>query len=124
MNAESGVGTKNAYRSLVASDWVAAVDWVSVYDPLTPYLTEPGTLSSPFRIHLESAIDPNQCVQVQGVCLPEQPYSMTARIFWAMIVPAGLLIIFVLGHEFWRRICPLSFSRKFRKRWGFSVNVK
>jgi hypothetical protein len=30
-------------------------------------------------------------------------------LFWAVIVPAAILMIFVFGHEAWRRICPLSF---------------
>ena len=36
------------------------------------------------------------------------------RVFWGMVVPAGLLLI-VFSHELWRRICPLAFvSQLFR----------
>ncbi|UBF30561.1 cyclic nucleotide-binding domain-containing protein (plasmid) [Kovacikia minuta CCNUW1] len=115
-------------RKMHVVRWLLAIGWLLLiaslfYDPLTAYLTEPTTLLSPFRIQPESAIDPT-CVQVQGVCLPEQPYSMTARIFWAMIVPAGLLIIFVFGHEFWRRICPLSFFSQIPKALGIQRKRK
>jgi hypothetical protein len=109
--------------------WLLAIGWLLLiaslfYDPLTPYLTKPDTFLSPFRIHPDSALDPGQCVQVQGVCLPERPYSMTARIFWAMLVPATLLIIFVFGHEFWRRICPLSFFSQIPKALGLQRKRK
>ena len=37
------------------------------------------------------------------------------QIFWGIVVPASLLIIVVLSHEIWRRICPLAFiSQLFR----------
>jgi hypothetical protein len=37
------------------------------------------------------------------------------QIFWGMVVPAALLILVVLSHEVWRRICPLAFlSQLFR----------
>lgn len=113
----------HAVRWLLATGWLLLI--VSLfYDPLTPYLTEPGTLLSPFRIHPDSALDPNQCVPVQGACLPEHPYSMTARIFWAMMIPAALLIIFVFGHEFWRRICPLSFFSQIPRALGIQRKRK
>ncbi len=98
--------------------WTLAIGWslmiISLfYDPITPILTEPTNLSSPFRINLNDA-----CIKVQNVCLPDEVYSMTARIFWAMIVPAGLVIIFVFGHEVWRRICPLSFFSQIPRALG------
>ena len=45
------------------------------------------------------------------------------QIFWGMVVPAGLLILVVLSHEVWRRICPLAFvSQVFRAlRWQRTV---
>jgi hypothetical protein len=37
------------------------------------------------------------------------------QLFWGMVVPSGLLILVVLSHEIWRRICPLAFiSQVFR----------
>jgi hypothetical protein len=37
------------------------------------------------------------------------------RLFWASVVPLGILIIVSCSHELWRRICPLAFlSQLFR----------
>jgi hypothetical protein len=88
--------------------WGLAMSWLLLiaslfYDPLSSILTDADNLSSPFRIH------PDTCVLLQGQCLPQIPYSLGVRLFWAVIVPAAILIIFVFGHEAWRRICPLSF---------------
>jgi hypothetical protein len=104
--------------------WLLAIGWTGLilslfYDPITPIFTDPSSLSSPFRMDLS---DP--CIMVQGVCLPKTPYSMTARIFWAMIVPAGLVIIFVFGHEVWRRICPLSFFSQIPRALGIQRKKK
>jgi FHA domain/Cyclic nucleotide-binding domain len=104
--------------------WLLAVGWTVMivslfYDPVTPIFTDPGTLSSPFRM------DPNApCIQVQNVCLDKTPYSMTARIFWAMIVPLGLILIFITGHEVWRRICPLSFFSQIPRALGIQRKKK
>jgi hypothetical protein len=109
--------------------WGLAIAWSLLiaslfYDPMTGYLTEPNTLWSPLRIQPKAMNDPAHCVQVQGVCLPEEPYALGARIFWAMVVPAGLVIIFVLGHEFWRRICPLSFFSQIPRALGIQRKRK
>jgi hypothetical protein len=73
------------------------------YDPLTPWLTDPDNLASPFRIHPEAP------TLVQGVPLPLAPYPMTSRIFWSMVVPLVPIALMLFGHETWRRICPISF---------------
>jgi FHA domain/Cyclic nucleotide-binding domain len=104
--------------------WLLAVGWTVIivslfYDPVTPILTDPSTLSSPFRMNPDDA-----CIQVQGVCLPKIPYSMTARIFWAMIVPLGLILIFITGHEVWRRVCPLSFFSQIPRALGIQRKRK
>lgn len=48
------------------------------------------------------------------------------QIFWGMVVPSGLLILVVLSHELWRRICPLAFiSQLFRAlHWQRTVAGK
>jgi FHA domain/Cyclic nucleotide-binding domain len=104
--------------------WLLAVAWTVMivslfYDPVTPIFTAATTLNSPFRMDPDDA-----CIQVQGVCLPEIPYSMTARIFWAMIVPLGLILIFITGHEVWRRICPLSFFSQIPRALGIQRKRK
>ncbi|ELS33160.1 MULTISPECIES: cyclic nucleotide-binding domain-containing protein [Pseudanabaena] len=108
---------------------VLAVGWLLLiltlfYDPLSFYLTDPSNLHSPFRIDPNRYLDPSQCVKVQGICQPENPYGMGARIFWSIIIPAGLLTIFVFGHEVWRRICPLSFFSQIPRALGIQRKQK
>ena len=98
--------------------WALIVGWFLIifslfYDPLTPWLTDPSNALSPIRLN------PDVCVDVQGTCLPEQPYPIGARFFWAAIVPAGIFILFVFGHEFWRRICPLAFVSQMPRALGW-----
>ncbi|MEM9805899.1 MAG: EF-hand domain-containing protein [Cyanobacteria bacterium P01_D01_bin.56] len=103
--------------------WLLLVDWgiliVSLfYDPVSSWLTQPTNLNSPFRL------TPANCVQVQGSCLIESAYPMGAPIFWGMVVPASIFILLVLGHEFWRRICPLSFISQLPRALGWERKQK
>ena len=88
--------------------WALAISWLLLifslfYDPISLMLTDPENFSSPLRIH------PETCIRLQGECVLQKPYSLGVRLFWSVIVPAAIFIIFVFGHEAWRRICPLSF---------------
>ncbi len=129
--------------------WLLAIGWLTLitslfFDPISPLLTDPNNLASPFRLPkpsdlVESPVpslgvswqsftrftaDPSTCVMVQGKCVEEQPYGMGARIFWAMIVPIGLVIIHIFGHELWRRICPLSFFSQIPRALGIQRKRK
>ena len=89
--------------------WVLTIGWLILifslfYDPITYILTEPNNSISPFSLSRE-VFTPEGCIKVQQECLIERPYPIGARIWWTMIVPSSIIIIFVLGHEFWRRIC-------------------
>ena len=72
-----------------------------LFDPVTPGLTAPDNLVSPF--HLREAP-----VIVQGKPLAAEPYAMGNRIFWTMALPLVPLALMLFGHETWRRVCPLS----------------
>ena len=88
-------------RALLASGWlllIASLFW----DPITPELTRPDNIASPFRLSGKS-------VEVQGHILSEQAYAMGNRFFWTMLIPLLPIFLLVFGHEAWRRICPLSF---------------
>ncbi|MEO1004298.1 MAG: 4Fe-4S binding protein [Cyanobacteria bacterium J06638_38] len=105
--------------------YVLVVGWLILivslfFDPITQYLTDPNTAYfSPLKDELVNlAQDPNTCIRVQGKCLPGTPYAAGARIFWGFVVPAGFSIVFVLGHEFWRRICPLYFLSQIPRALG------
>jgi hypothetical protein len=97
--------------------WVLTSGWLLLiaslfYDPISPWLTSPTNYISPLRIAPES------CVKVQGACLEEVPYPLGAPIFWGIIVPSCIFILLVFGHEFWRRICPLSFLSQIPRALG------
>jgi hypothetical protein len=76
---------------------IASLFW----DPLTPLLTAPDNVKSPF--HLGSTT-----VLVQGKPLTAEPYEMGNRIFWTMVLPLLPMVLMAFGHEAWRRLCPLS----------------
>ena len=110
-------------RTMHRVRWVLALGWVVLiaslfYDPFTPFLTDPSNLSSPFRL------DPKSCIKIRENCIDQQPYSLSVLIWWAMIVPAGILVLTTLGHEFWRRICPLSFFSQIPRALGIQRKRK
>lgn len=102
--------------------WLLAIGWLILifsmfYDPISHHLTDsndPQMLLSPFRIKKELG-----CVPFQGVCDHLAPYAMGPRIFWGMIVPLGIFILLVFGHETWRRICPLMFLSQIPRALGW-----
>jgi hypothetical protein len=109
--------------------WVLTLGWLTLiasffYDPITPMFTAPDAVGSPFHLQPEIYLDPARCVKIREVCIPEQPFSMSAIMWWAMIVPAGIFILLVLGHEFWRRICPLSFMSQIPRALGLQRKRK
>lgn len=96
--------------------WILTIGWLLViaslfYDPWSAALTEPNHPWSPLRIS-------GECVTVQSQCLPQQPYPLGAILFWGAIVPSGIFILLVFGHEVWRRICPLSFLSQIPRGLG------
>lgn len=103
--------------------WTITLGWLLMiaslfWDPISPYLTSPDGVYSPFQF------DPNQCVLVQGDCLPQKPIAIAAFIFWVLVVPASILMILFLGHETWRRICPLSFLSQIPRSLGLQRKRK
>ncbi len=109
--------------------WLLTIGWLVLiasllYDPITPLFTNATNLASPFHIRPEIGLDPQRCIKIRQACLPEEPFAMGALIWWAMVVPAGILILQVLGHEFWRRICPLSFLSQIPRALGFQRRRK
>ena len=107
--------------------YVLVVGWLLLiaslfYDPISAHLTDPNTsFFSPLKDDLLiRAASPETCIRLQGECIKggTVPYQAGARIFWGFIVPTGFAIIFVLGHEFWRRICPLYFLSQIPRALG------
>ena len=105
--------TMHAVRWILTSCWLLLIASL-FYDPISPFLTDPDRMASPFRARPELM----NCVLVQGECLPQDTYGLGAPIFWGMVVPAAILILMVFGHELWRRICPLSFLSQIPRALG------
>ncbi|ELR99258.1 FHA domain-containing protein [Gloeocapsa sp. PCC 73106] len=108
--------------------WILAIGWLVlifslVYDPITPWWTDPENLKSPFRIPDTGFFNELHCAKVQGECLPNLPYAMGARIFWAIIVPIAIMVLMLFGHEFWRRICPLYFFSQIPRALGIKNKI-
>ena len=102
--------------------WVLTIVWLMMiaslfYDPWTPELTVPNHPWSPLRLT-------DTCISVQGKCLVEQPYPLATTLFWGAIVPSSIFILLVLGHEVWRRICPLSFLSQIPRALGWQRQFK
>lgn len=103
--------------------WILTAGWLLLifslfFDPVSSWFTEPSNTISPFRLNLDN------CVQVQGICLPESPYALGAPIFWGMVVPSAIFILLIFGHELWRRICPLSFLSQIPRALGWQRQRK
>lgn len=101
--------------------WALTTGWILIilsllYDPFTPRFTEPDHPWSPLRL-------PEACVTVQGSCLSETPYPLGTTLFWGLVVPSGIFILLVFGHELWRRICPLSFLSQIPRALGLQRQI-
>jgi Cyclic nucleotide-binding domain/4Fe-4S binding domain len=112
-----------AERRMHTVRWVLTSGWLLLivsllYDPLSPWLTEPDNIWSPLRLNLAD------CVKVQGVCLQEQPYPLGTTIFWGAVVPSSIFILLIFGHELWRRICPLSFLSQIPRALGWQRQIE
>jgi hypothetical protein len=107
--------SKISERTMHLTRWGFTLGWILLivsmfYDPISAQWTAPGQLFA--------ATAPNGCALFQGQCLPLTPYPMGARIFWGMVLPLVIITLLVLGHEAWRRICPLSFLSQIPRSLG------
>ncbi len=106
-----------AVRAMLLVLWLVLIASL-FYDPLTPFFTRPDTLASPFRL------TPSAQVLVQGRALATAPYPMGARIFWTMIIPIIPMFLMLVGHEAWRRICPLSLSTQLPQFLNLQIKTR
>ena len=71
-------------------------------------------------IELPEALAP-QCDPGAAACvLHREPGN---RLFWGVVVPSSLLMLVVLSHELWRRICPLAFLSQLFRHLGWQRQV-
>ena len=115
--------TQVSERTMRVVRWMLVIGWLLLivslfYDPISSALTDPKNTMSPW--HDMTLYQP---ASVQGKPLEELPYPIGARLFWGTIVPSGIAIVFVLGHEFWRRICPLYFLSQIPRALGWQPKL-
>ena len=96
--------------------WILTIGWLVLifslfYDPISAQWTAPGQIFGP-------AIA-TRCFQFQGSCHLLTAYPLGVRIFWGMVLPLVMIILLILGHEAWRRICPLSFLSQIPRALGW-----
>jgi hypothetical protein len=92
-------------RRLRLVRWALLIGWLLlIASLLLPVLALPEALMPPCSVLL----DPD-CQ------LHRQPGN---RLFWGTVVPMGVLMIGVLSHELWRRICPLAFVSQLARALG------
>jgi Ca2+-binding EF-hand superfamily protein len=113
---------KTSERQMHLLRWFLTLSWLLLiislfYDPFTPWLTQPENAWSPFQSGLA-------CITVQDKCLKTDPYPLGSTIFWQLVIPTAILIIFIGGHVFWRRICPLSFLSQIPRALGWQRHSK
>ena len=113
--------------------WVIFLAWALLivslfYDPFSAVLTHPESDWSPLSDGvLALAQDSARCIDAQGYCVSLLPaYPISLRVFWGMVIPSAIFVVLVLGHEFWRRICPLYFFSQWPRALGFQplLNVE
>jgi hypothetical protein len=102
----------HSVRMMLLGSWLILIGSM-FYDPFSTYLTASTNTYSPFHLNAQAA-----CFPFQAACLQMHPYPLGARIFWGMVVPCSILILTILGHETWRRICPLSFLSQIPRALG------
>ncbi|MGB3637556.1 MAG: 4Fe-4S binding protein [Rivularia sp. (in: cyanobacteria)] len=114
--------SKVSESKMHAVRWILVIGWLILtislfHDPISHVLTDPKNLLSPLR-------DSHECIPVQGdPCIFEKAYPIGTRIFWGMILPAIVFIVFVFGHETWRRICPLYFLSQIPRALGLKPRL-
>ena len=85
--------------------WALLLGWLGLIGSLLiPALPAPGWLFP--------ACGP----EIDGLCaVHQQPGN---RLFWGTVVPVGVLLIGVVSHELWRRVCPLAFVSQLARALG------
>jgi hypothetical protein len=115
MLSQVAESTMHRVRWLIALAWIAMI--VSLfYDPITPAWTLTFGATRGADGSLLS------CIPVQNRCAQELlVYAIAPRVFWGMVIPQAIFVVLVLGHETWRRICPLYFLSQLPRALGIGL---
>jgi len=93
-------------QSLRLVRWLLLIGWLLlIASLLLPLVALPERLVPA----CSALIDP-------GCELHRQPGN---RLFWGTVVPVGVLLIGVVSHELWRRVCPLAFVSQLARSLGW-----
>ena len=93
-------------QSLRLVRWALLAGWLLlIASLLLPVVTLP-----------EAWLPPCTAVAAADCPLHHQPGN---RLFWGTVVPVGVLLIGVLSHELWRRVCPLAFVSQLARALGW-----
>ena len=71
-------------------------------------------------IELPEALAPQCDPEAVACLLHREPGN---RLFWGVVVPSSVLMLVVLSHELWRRICPLAFLSQLFRNLGWQRQV-
>lgn len=102
-----------AERNIVAVRWAMLIAWFLLIAHLLV------TAISTAQNHSISAIVGDHCVQVQSHCVLIQSSGNICGLFWGAVIPITILILLVVGHVAWRRICPLSWVSQLPRLLGW-----
>ncbi len=114
---------QTAEKTMHRVRWGLTIGWFILigslfYDPISSVLTDPQSLWSPIHLNANAIVDPKRCVKIRETCIEQSPYAIGTVIWWSIVVPSSIFILLVFGHEFWRRICPLSFLSQIPRALG------
>lgn len=62
-------------------------------------------------------------IELRGEVFAPIAYNPATRFFWGVAIPLVVLILIFLGHDIWRRICPLSAVSQIPRRLGFQIKI-
>jgi hypothetical protein len=83
------------------------------------------SLLCPWSAHWFTATTAEKpCIQIQQQCFAHQVTPLGTTLFWNIVVPGAIFILFIFGHEAWRRICPLSFLSQLPRALGWQRKVQ
>lgn len=99
-------------RSLRWLQWLTAAVWTLLAASLL--------MGSPFQTDWAVPGWTARAADLHGQHLAAQPYPIELRLLWSVAVPGFVLIVLILGHDAWRRICPISFFSQIPRRLGLT----
>ncbi len=102
-------------RIILLLGWIGILVLCAV-DIGQTYLTDPE--SKHFIKGLEG-----RDISLRGTEFEAQTYNIAPRLFWGLAIPVVVLILIFMGHDAWRRICPLSLVSQIPRLFNWTRKV-